>query len=84
MADAISTMRDGNDVDAFTDVSDAILDSNQTVIEPTDRHKLMTTALDATLASRGFRNRLRMGFRNFAQRDAHKCGMDGSPCVTVF
>ena len=43
MAHAIHAVRDGNDADAFSDDSDVILNSNQAVFEPTDRHKVMTT-----------------------------------------
>ena len=43
MADAIHAMHDGNDVDVFSGDSDVILNSNQAVFEPIDRHKLMTT-----------------------------------------
>ena len=42
MADAIHAVRDGNNVDAFSDDLDVILDSNQAVVEPIDRQKLMT------------------------------------------
>ena len=41
MANAIHAVRDGNNVDAFSDDSDVIL--NQAVFEPVDRHKFMTT-----------------------------------------
>ena len=43
MADDIHAVHDGNDVDAFSDDSDVILNSNQVVFEPIDRHKFMTT-----------------------------------------
>ena len=43
MADAIHAVRDGNHVDAFSDDSDVILNSNQAVFEPNDQHKFMTT-----------------------------------------
>ena len=43
MAETIHAVPDGNDVDAFSDESDIILDSNQTAVEPIDQHKLMTT-----------------------------------------
>ena len=46
MTDAIHGMRglrDGNDIDAFSDNSNVILNSNQAVFEPIDLHKLMTT-----------------------------------------
>ena len=43
MAHAIHTVRDGNNVDAFSDNSDVILNSNQVVFEPIDWHKFMTT-----------------------------------------
>ena len=42
MADAIHAC-DGNDVDAFLDDSDVILNSDQVIFEPIDRHKFMTT-----------------------------------------
>ena len=43
MADAIHAVRNGNDVDAFSDDSDIILNSNQLVFKPINRHKFMTT-----------------------------------------
>ena len=43
MANAVHTVCNGNDVDAFSDDSDVILNSNQAVFEPTDQHKVMTT-----------------------------------------
>ena len=43
MADAIHVVCNGNDVNAFSDDSDVILNSNQVVFEPIDWHKFMTT-----------------------------------------
>ena len=43
MADANHGTRDGNNVDAFSDDSDVILNSNQAVFESIDWHKFMTT-----------------------------------------
>ena len=43
MANAIDVVRDGNNVDAFSDDLNLILNSNQAVFEPIDRHTLMTT-----------------------------------------
>ena len=43
MADTIHTMCNGNDVDAFSEDSVVILDSNQAIVEPIDQHKSMTT-----------------------------------------
>ena len=43
MADAIHALLDGNNIDAFSDDSYVILNSNQAVFEPIDRHKFMTT-----------------------------------------
>ena len=43
MVDTIHVMRDGNDVDVFSDDSDVILNSNQVVFEPIDGHNFMTT-----------------------------------------
>ena len=42
MDDAIHALRNGNDVDAFSDDSDVILNSDQAVFEPIDRQKLTT------------------------------------------
>ena len=39
----VHAIHNGNDVDAFSDDLDVILNSNQVVFEPIDRHKLMTT-----------------------------------------
>ena len=46
MADAVYAMRDGNDVDTFSDDSYVIFYSNQVVFEQIDRHMLMTTGCD--------------------------------------
>ena len=41
MADAIHAVHNGNDVDAFSDDSDVILNSNQAVVEPIEPHKFI-------------------------------------------
>ena len=43
MADAIHVVRNGYEVDGFSDDSYVILDNNQTVVEPIHQYKLMTT-----------------------------------------
>ena len=42
MADAIHAVRIGNDVEASSDDSDVILNSNQAIFEPINQHKFMT------------------------------------------
>ena len=47
-------MRDDSSIDAFSDDSDVILDSNQVDVEPIEQHKLTT----------GWGFTRRMGFRS--------------------
>ena len=46
MAATIHAVHNGNDVVAFSDDSDVILDNNQVVVEPINQHKLMTTGYE--------------------------------------
>ena len=89
MADDIHAVHNGNAVDVFSDDSDVILDSNQAVVEPIDRHKLMTTGCNFGIVDsesdcdfEGFHGR--WVFDNFVHGDALECGMDGGARITVF